>query len=391
MWFYLGILTAFISLIYHLRQKFKIRSFLQKRNNDLRKITRKDGEYHLHFIPKSDKKPAYGFLQIACNTNLQFLARHETGNDKLAKAIGLSYEQQTKHKEFDYQFYLASVTQEDAETLGENQEVIELMSMLLSDLSSQEQRHKKYYKQNELNCDGKSLYLKIAFKNEMGNERSEQVIARLKLLKKLAELLKTHPADSQHFWKVPARKSTAIILAISTTLATIGAFEVLSLFSLKGNKLFEPLSIVPATLIFSLIGLICLIFATLVFVKKSARKHLILIEVCLFGFFGLIFTSYGFIYDINLDFDKSTPKLVSYQVIEKYTERHRSRRRGTYYTYHIILNNPSPPVKTSVKIDSSFYSQLSQNDYVTISIKKGFFNIPWQEYMTKCEACKTDF
>ena len=390
MWFYFGIITTVVSLLFSFRQKFQIKSFLQKRDKNLRTFYGSDGSYRLHFVPRQKYTPAHGYLELSCTTSLQFLARYETSEDYWAKAIGLSHECQTGNKSFDDNIYLASITQDDAEVLGENNEVITLIYALLSDLGNKKSLFKKHYLKNELNCDGKTLYLKVVFKYENGMETSEKVIKKLPNLRKLASLLESHTPTSKHFWKVPAQRNTSIILAISTTLGIIGSFEAFRFSISKSNHLFQPFSILPGTLFIAILGLFCLVVATLIFVKKSARKHLILFEVCIFGFLGLLFTTYGFLHDINIEFDKSQAQIINYKIVEKYTERHRSRR-SSYTTYHLLLDNTLPPVSSTVEIDNSFYSQLNKGDYVTISIKKGFFNKPWQEYIVKCESCNGDF
>jgi hypothetical protein len=390
MWFYFGIFTALLSLVYFIHRKLQIKSFLQLREKNLIPVSNANGKYRYNLVAAYKEKPAYGYLEIDCATNLQFLARHETSDDVWAKSIGLSHECQTGKESFDSHIYLASITQEDAEVLGNDDEAKKLIRSLLSDLSSTEFTSNKFYEKNEINCDGKSLYLRIAFRIGKNQEKSEQIVKKLSALRLLANKLESYKPSSEHFWKVPAQRNTAIILGTSTALASVGAMEFFRFIIFRENQLFHPFSFLPTTFIISTFGIICLIFFVLKFVKKSARKHMILFEVCIFGFIGLLFTTYGFIYDINTEFDKSKSQIVNYKILEKYTERHRTKR-GSYLTYHLLLENASEPVSSSIKISSGLYDDLSKSDFVTISIKQGFLKAPWQEYIQKCNSCSGDF
>lgn len=131
MWFYFGFFTTIVALIIRLYQKIQIKSALQLRKKNLIPVFAKN--YKFEFSPATDKQPAMGYLEIPCITTLQFSARFETGYDKWAKLIGLSYEYQTGKPTFDDAIYLASITETDAELIGKDAKIRGLILNLLSD------------------------------------------------------------------------------------------------------------------------------------------------------------------------------------------------------------------------------------------------------------------
>jgi hypothetical protein len=384
MWFYLGFFTTIVALTVRLHQKMQIKSALQLRKKNLIPVSAKN--YKFELSPATDKQPATGYLEIPCKTTLQFSARFETGYDKSANLIGLSYEYQTGKPAFDNAIYLASITETDAELIGKDAKIRVLILNLLSGLSSNKFKNKDFHLKNELICDGEVLHLKNVFRDESEANQSKFVDKKLPDLKAFAELLNTYEATSTHFWKVPAQRNTAIILAISSTFGILGMFEALRFFALDSILLFEPFSIVTNAAKIALAGLLLLILATLKYIKKSARRHLILFEVCVTGFFGLAFSAYGWIYDANMHFDKSKSNIVSYELTNKHTERHRTRR-SSYTTYHLSLSGTQAPVKPTIKVSSAFYTQVNKGDFIAITIRNGYLSQPWMENIQKCIDC----
>ena len=277
--------------------------------------------------------------------------------------------------------YLASITETDAELLGTNKEIAKLILKVLEDIGTKG----SYHLQNELICDGQFLHLKIAYKTENSTQKDEFVEKKLDTLKKLATLLSEFQLLGMHFWKVPAQRNTAIIVSISTAFAILGAVELFKLY-VFGNQLFSPFALIQESLLLAVLGILLLVAALYKFVKKSARRHLVLLEILISGSFGLIFSAYGWLYDLNIDFDNSPVEMRVYKVFDKYSEHHRGRR-SSYYTYHLRLNDTKPPVDSSIKISHDLYAKISSGDIVKLAIRKGFINEPWLESVSRCNDC----
>lgn len=369
MWFYLGIFTTAIALIIRFHQKRSIQSALQHRPTNLIPAS---GQYKFNWVPATDKAPATGYLEIPCETSLQFAARVEKQFDRFAKHIGLAYECQTGHETLDDKVYLSSITQEDADSIGQK---AELSSLILECIFGQGKSIENVMG-NELICDGKNLYLKTTYQKHTAVTQMHFVENKRKLLQTLANQLKNLPPQSSHFWKVPTQRNTAIALALSSAIAVVGGLEFFRFIIFRDNDLFAPWALAPSAFIIGLLGGFLLITFVLIGIKPSARRHLILAEVCIFGFAGLTFASYGWLYDINQRWDTSPTEVRVAQVTDKYSVYHR-RRRSSYHTYHLRLAPTTPPLDSAIEVPNRFYNQLGIGENIEISIKNGYFSYPW--------------
>lgn len=369
MWFYLGIFTTAIALIIRFHQKFSIQSALQNRPTNLIPAS---GQYKFNWVPATEKAPATGYLEISCETSLQFAARAEKKFDRFAKHIGLAYECQTGHETLDNKVYLSSITQEDADAIGQKAE----LSLLILECIFGQDKSVENVLGNELICDGKNLYLKTTYQKHTTVTQTHFVENKRKLLQALAKQLKSLPPESSHFWKVPTQRNTAIVLALSSAIAVVGGLEFFRFIIFRDNALFAPWAFVPSAILISLLGGLMLIAFVLIGIKPSARRHLIVAEVCIFGFAGLTFASYGWLYDINQRWDTGTTEVRIAQVTDKYSVYHRSRR-SSYHTYHLRLAPAAPPLDSAIEVSNGLYNQLAIGQNVEISIKNGYFSYPW--------------
>lgn len=381
MWIYLGIFTTTIALIINLHNKLKIKSQLQNRKTTLIPVTHL--AYKYDWDPATDKHPSCGHIEVPCKTTFQFSARYETSYDALAKEIGISHEFETGIKSFDEKIYLASITEEDATKLGENQEIANLITTVLEPDINHGQEHLK----NELICDGLTLYLKILYKKDDKFDSNYFISSKLKPLNILANQLANYRPPSEHFWKVPSQRNTAIILAISSTFGILGGLELIRFLGLGQNQLFHPLNLLPLSLALSTIGFLALLIAALSLIKKSARRHLVILELCITGFGGLLLSSYGWLYDLNISADSSNPIIENYKVTDKLIRTHHTKR-ASYKTYHLQIANSAEPIGSEIRIGSSLYYKIQAQEFVSIILRKGFLNQAWMQDVRICNSCK---
>lgn len=384
MWFYLGLVTVSVSLFAYLHQKLSIKSALQLRKTPYLSSAYNKIPFRYILDNSSIKNSGLLVIEIPCLTSLQFSARKEESKDKWAKILGIAYEFETGSQEFDQQTYLASITEEDAAIIGQDDAIM----AGIRDLIFEKPNSYVITERNAIICDGKSLYLEIHLHKESTNQKISTFAALyLPRLRKLSILLGSKKNKSSHFWKVPAQRNTAIFLAISLALATWGGLEAARFFFIGENALLTPFSLIPETIIISIIGLLSLILLALRFIKKSARRHLVIIDMIIFGGLGLVFTIYGLLYDFNTILDESEPRIVNYEVINKYSERHHRRKGMSYYTYHIRLKENAFPIDPSMKIDFNFYQSISNGDWVSFKLRDGHLQKPWLENIQKCNSC----
>lgn len=389
MWFCLGIAVFFVSINVYLRQQLKFKSLLEKRVKTEFSGRFEKSDYHYYQQDSKDIDLSRLSIEIPCETTLQFYIKRENNIDKLAKMLGISQEFHTNNPQFDAQFYLTSITEDDAQTLGKDTALMQLIRAVLFNSVNGYEHFKKSNK-NKIICDGKKLYVELYFKKSSkitpSSSKFNHVIHNIFLLR---TSLKAHKIAEKHFWKIPAQRNTAIFTALSLSLATWGGIEVIRFITFD-NVLFSPYSLVPNTLILTAVALLLIALLILWLVKKSARRHMILINVLLISSFGLAFVFYSLLYDINIDLDKSPEEVRSYEVLETYKQHHR-RRRGSYYSYHLQLKNAEPPVDDRIKISSRLYSKIKAGESVKLIIRNGYLNEPWLQSIHRCTECNKDF
>jgi hypothetical protein len=375
MWFYLGIFTTVIATIVRLQQKLSLKSELQNRPTNLIPV---HGKYKYEWSPANEKAPSFGYLELACKTSIQFAARREHWFDRLSKQIGLAYECQTGHDDFDQHVYLTGITEDDADFIGQHAQLPKKILAILSN----HKRDSFIHPGNQLICDGEHLFLKIVNTDKEGNTQEAFIGEKLELLRQLALALQEKPLASPHFWKVPSQRNTAIILAISSTIAVLGGLEFFRFIIFRDNQLLSPLMMIPTAITIALIGAGLMIGFVLSYVKASARRHLILAEVCIIGFSGLAFASYGWLYDLNM---RLQPQTASYQdvvVTNKYKIHHSGRRRN-YDTYHLSLYPATPPLNSELSVSLNEYIRAEQGKHLRISIESGYFGYSWLRSIKK--------
>ena len=385
MWLYLGLVTVTGSLILYLYQKLAIKSALQLRNTPKHSLNVNNMQIRYLLINSTSKSRGLFVIEIPCLSTLQFSARQELRQDKWAKRLGVSYEFETGAQAFDEQTYIASVTQEDAEIIGTNEDIIAAIRHLIFN----NQYANIITKRTLIICDGKHLHVEMHFQKGSIEQNINTLASNfLPKLNALAKPLNTYKREVKHFWKVPAQRNTAIFLAISSALATWGALEAARFFFLDKNALFSPISLMPEAGVIASLALLSFIFLAFRLIKKSARRHLILIDMLIFGGLGLLFTVYGLLYDFNTMNDNSEPSVVSYEIISKYSVVHRGRKGRTYYTYHVDLKDAQYPIESSTKIDVNFYNSINQKDWISFTVRDGRLHKPWLENMYQCVFCK---
>lgn len=300
--------------------------------------------------------------------------KKETIVDRFFKFIRLSDEHQTGHKEFDDLIYVVSDNSQLHDQLSANMAirnaVIELFT--LGEALHCEVREVR-------NNSGK---LWVKYKGNSGcdkgklRESSSKIAA---VLKKLKDEIEYIPQTSISQWNDPFVVCAAVILAISTGLAINGFFHAVRIswgdmpFTVDSFKLFTESLYWGAGII------VMLIVAVLILLGRSARAHLVMIELLLVGSFGAVSTSFAELRDMNMELDNS---VVSRYEAETLDKKIRDRRGSK--TYYLYLNDWNKERRyRKVSVSSDFYESISIGDKIILGQRKGYLNYRWVESIKK--------
>jgi hypothetical protein len=118
-----------------------------------------------------------------------------------------------------------------------------------------------------------------------------------------------------------------------------------------------------------------LVIGALLVLGRSARTHLVLIEVVLVGSLGATGTALFELRELNMEFDASSASRYQVQVLNKHVKK--SRRSTSYYIDTVDWN--APEQVTSVKVSKRLYDATSIHGNVVVTQRQGYLGYRWVE------------
>jgi len=320
-------------------------------------------------VSKSKKGRIIGLLVgIDGPIGYDYSFKKETSFDRFFKSIGLSNEYQVGNKEFDDLVYIVSDNVEFHRQLSSNAtiatSVIEIFKL-----------NEKYNCEVVEICNNLGrLWVSYTTGDFDENSILDLSSETASILKIIANEIEHIPKIPNSKWKDPFVTKAAIILAINTGFAINGLF-----------RLIQPLVLFPfmvdlsQLLIDSLcwgVGLIFIfVIIAIIVLGRSARTHLVLIELLIVGTFGFVSTSFFELRDINIEFDKSVAAEYEVKVLDKEIRKKKKSKR--YYLYLNDWNRRK--TKEKVKVSSDFYHSVSIRDDIIIKQREGYLEYRWVE------------
>jgi len=307
---------------------------------------------------------------MATPSALDFELKRESWIDGLAKSIGISVEPQVGSPSFDEQVYVIS---DDAR----------LTAMLRSDpaLLMRVQRlvgsSARGFEFKRLVCRRGQLWVNLR-PSGSGPDEFGEIQWALGELQELSGALPALPPYKPRGLDVRFRR-TVVVLGIAGALALNAVVQFFRLvlthfpFTVDDAQLWSLALPLAAAIVCALV------FATLLLLGRSARVHLVLGEVLLFGGFGAVGTAFVELRDFNMEADRGPVAELPSMVEGKHFSR--GRRSTTYYLYLTDWNGGG---KTRhVTVSHSDYNLYLTGDAVTVRQWPGALGIRWVERIEK--------
>ena len=367
MWFVFGFFSLIGFVVYSLRQRATA-NWIGTRSS----VRRKTYEYEVltHRIYRSDKTQSVGLrMGVTAPAVYDFSFKPEKWRDWLSKRIGFSVEYQTGDVEFDKAVYILSNDARIHATLSQNAalraDILRVFSVVAP--------HSAVLK--EVRCSGGRIWVHYKLKSELNRAQipvlAEQVVPALSRL--AADLGNATVAGAPRLYDRFVLRA-AIILAISTGLALNGGAHMVRLFFIP-----IPFTLDNSTLILWAIycgaGLLALlVLAVVLFLGRSARAHVVLLEVLLVGSLGAVLTSFVELRDLNMEWDQQPA--VSYEVRTVSKRISKGRRRPNIY-YLTISGWPNKNTTSEIRVWSSLYHRTDRGAELVLLQKPGFLKVPW--------------
>ena len=362
MWFIFGFITFVGFSIFFGRQRY-LASWKGK--------LAKTGDIAFDYKISKHKGKVTGVkIGLRGSVDLYFSLKPESRVDRFFKAIGLAKEYQTRNKAFDDMIYIVSDDPHLQRLILGNKQVVDAVLNLCAHLE-----HAGYKFKLIRNTQDR---LWIEFKPDAEFDDSnianiaEQTIPQLHLIK---SKLKGTQVGQSGSWKDSFALRAGIILAISSGLAINGAVHLFR--TAWGHVPFtvDVKAIWIDAVLYSSVLMVAFVFVVFFILGRSARTHIVLIEVLLVGSFGAASNCFVNLRDANIEFDTSQPAF--YQTTIHKRRMSRSRRSTSYYLYVDDWN--SPGAREKIEVSSYFYRSVNVGQSLQVTQKNGNLGYKWVE------------
>lgn len=322
---------------------------------------------------KNDRIPSF-MVAVKAPSEFDFVFKRESAYDRLCKFLGLSVEYQVGEAAFDKLVYIVS---NDGHLMGEllTQDHVKERVLALFQLDMYQ------CAVTQIRCAQGRLWATVKVGKQFQHASDFKYLNKVQdrvaaLLLPLGDLLQASRPPSQAKLRDPFIVRAAIVLACSTGLVANGLSHLLRIFWITDDFTID----VPQLWWYAAYGggalVVLLVFLALVALGRSARTHLVLVELVLVGSIGAVTTVFAELRDLNAEADSSPVVLASSPVVGKTVSR--SRKSGTHY-YVQVSDWVEPTTLRKIKVSSDFYDQAQVGATMEFQQRAGFLGVRWVE------------
>lgn len=309
------------------------------------------------------------YLGIACHQHANFSLKRQSRLDNFFKRMGISNEFETGDSSFDDLIYLVSDNKALHYALANSVAFRSAVKNIMNfgGASQAEAR--------EICCRNGRLW--VTFKTGPGyGEEQISVVAKAlaKEFNALNDSVQEVAAVSGSRWKDPFVIKAAVLLAISSGLAINGGIQ---FFRLQFGKLPFTLDyslIAKDALVYSIVVILIFAIIAIYWLGRSARTHIVLLELMTIGALGVFLSIATEIRDINMDMDFVPAQVFETQVERKYTTK--GRRSST--KYHLIVKDWRCDCGSyHLRVPEYVYHNISPSGRIQLLQHNGYLGYAW--------------
>jgi hypothetical protein len=174
----------------------------------------------------------------------------------------------------------------------------------------------------------------------------------------------------------PLWNRATLLRALAGGLAVNGAVQWLRVGVVPLPATIEDGTLWAIGLPAGLLLLATMVVATIVWLGRSSRTHLVLAEVLLVGGFGAIATAFTEVRDLNIEADGSEATTYTTQIVDRRTHRGRRGRRSWSVTLGALPGSDGPQ---RIKVSSAEYDRYTIGTPVDVQVHRGYLGAAWIE------------
>ena len=182
-------------------------------------------------------------------------------------------------------------------------------------------------------------------------------------------------ALSKSAWMDPFVIKAALLLAISSGLAINGVIQLFRSYFGYFPLVLDNSAIFYDALQYSIVVLTIFLFVALFSLRRSARTHIVLLELLIVGSLGIFLTMAMEMRDINMEWDRSPPQMHKVEIVNKYEWKSSGRRKRTHY-YVVVKDWRCECGNYKFEMSRGMYNAIGGN-YISIIQRPGYLGYPW--------------
>lgn len=364
MWILLGLVAFLASLVLslHLRRQSRWAG-VAGRLGDL--------GYEEVLQPPAKKRSGTAWkVGISALDRAEFRLKVQSRWDSLYSRLGVSNEVQTGDREFDQRIYVVADHAAVRQALSADAQLRRLLLVLFEMFRGHGLQH--------VSLSGGRLWLQLHSASELHVDQRHRAIQLLGEIRgRLPQVSKGAGIDP-FFWRA------ALVLSVSTALAVGGFLLLLGAGTGRYPKLLETGGLWGASLILAPLLLAAFLLLSLIWLKRSARSHLILFELLTVGAFGIWAWTFCGLRELNFRLDDRPAQVRELALLERThttsTSRSKRGRRRTSHHYHLYfepLQNHQDRLR--FKVSSDEYSRAKVGERWAFTLREGRLGWAWLE------------
>ncbi|XOV78647.1 MAG: hypothetical protein ACFHVJ_17170 [Aestuariibacter sp.] len=314
-------------------------------------------------------------IGIDATQGFDFTFKREGSIDRFFKHIGVTEEHQIGNSKFDDLVYVLSDDKLLHLHISNNEKLVRDTIKLFSYSDGSRNKVK------ELRCNSGRLWITYSTPDDFDEQEAPFLAKKLiPHIRAIAKDLSVADFRDTAKGKDPFIYKAAVILAISSGLLLNGFIQTYRIEFNEIPFIIDTDLLLTDTIILSIVIVIALVFVALKSLGRSARTHLVLIELLLAGCLGTGLTAHAQLRDLNMEMDDS--EWVEFVVTTHNKTMSKSRRSTRYYLYVDDWTTDNRATHKKIEVPSSLYHSANIGGKLLLGQHAGYLDYRWVSSIT---------